>query len=113
MLFDLGCRGMHCDHHVHTIAARRKSAKHAHTVEKSGDDHRAMRYTLITRDSDFEIDSRRPLYAQFHTMNLNFLMFMPDVRIKRLCCANPVFTVPASAELREHSLYGTRKILSV
>jgi hypothetical protein len=46
-------------------------------------------------------------------MNLNFLMLPADVPIKTLCCANPVFTIPASAELRDRSRYGTRKILSV
>ena len=51
-----------------------------------------MRNALIARHSDFEIDSRRPFYPQFHKMNLNVLMFMPDVRIKRLCSVNPAFT---------------------
>ena len=51
-----------------------------------------MRNALIARHSNFEIDSRCPFYSQFHRMNPNVLMFMPDVRIKRLWCVNPAFT---------------------
>src|SRR5258707_10133332 len=50
-----------------------------------------MRNALIARHSDFEIDSRRPFYPQFHRMNLNVLLFMPDVRIKAVL-VNPAFT---------------------
>lgn len=96
-LFDLNSQRAHCVHRVHAIVAGKKSAERANAVGKRGNYHRAMRNALITWDSDFEIDSRCPLYSQLHRMNLIFLMFMPDVRIERMCCPNPVFTITASA----------------
>jgi len=38
-----------------------------------------MRNALIARHSDFEIDSRCPFYPQFHRINLNVLMSLPDI----------------------------------
>jgi hypothetical protein len=67
---------------MHAIFARKKSAQRAHAVGESGNDHRSMRNALIARHSDFEIDPRRPFYPQFHRINLNVLIFLPDVRIK-------------------------------
>ena len=99
---------------VHAIVARQKSAKRAHPVGggRGRNNHRAMRNALVARDRDFEIDSRRPFYAQLHRRDLNSLMFMPHRRIERVCCGNPVFTMPHRRDW-DHSLYGTRKILSV
>src|SRR5262245_25088392 len=111
-LFDLNSQSAHCIHRVHAIFAREKSAQRAHAIGQGRDDHRAMRDALVAWYGDFEIDSRRPLYAQIHRKNLNVMIFMPKVRIKRLYYANQAFTTPHERP-RNSSLYGTRKILSV
>src|SRR5258708_4381297 len=98
---------------MNAIFAWQKSAQRAHAIGESGDDHRAMRNALIARHSDFEIDSSRPFYPQFHRMNLNVLLFMPDVRIKAVL-VNPAFTPlisgsPGTLALRhKENLVGVR-----
>jgi hypothetical protein len=75
-LFDLDSQSAHCIYRVHAIFAWQKSTQCAYAIGESRDDHRPVRNALITRHSDFEIDSRRPFYPQIHRMNLN----VPDVR---------------------------------